>query len=80
MKCHDCKKEIPEPKRLILIYEDNGEEIEIHKCEDCYKESEELTNFRECEVYTRIVGYLRPKSQSNPGKVQEIKERKYYKI
>jgi len=38
-----------------------------------------LTNFRECEVYSRIVGYLRPVKQWNPGKEQEFKERKEFK-
>ncbi len=33
-----------------------------------------------CEVYTRIVGYLRPTSQFNEGKQQELKERKMFKI
>lgn len=31
-----------------------------------------------CEVYTRIVGYLRPVSQFNIGKQQEFKERKTF--
>jgi anaerobic ribonucleoside-triphosphate reductase len=33
-----------------------------------------------CEVYSRVVGYLRPTSQWNKGKQQEFKERKVYKI
>lgn len=33
-----------------------------------------------CEVYTRIVGYLRPVSHFNVGKQQEFKERKTFKI
>jgi hypothetical protein len=33
-----------------------------------------------CEVYTRVVGYLRPVSQFNIGKQQEYKERKMFKI
>lgn len=33
-----------------------------------------------CEVYSRIVGYLRPVSQWNFGKQQEFKERKEFKI
>lgn len=33
-----------------------------------------------CEVYTRVVGYLRPVSQFNTGKQQEFKERKNFKI
>jgi ribonucleoside-triphosphate reductase len=33
-----------------------------------------------CEVYSRIVGYLRPVSQWNAGKQQEFKERKEFKL
>lgn len=33
-----------------------------------------------CEVYSRIVGYLRPVQQWNIGKIQEFKERKEFKI
>jgi len=33
-----------------------------------------------CEVYSRIVGYLRPVNQYNIGKQQEFKERKEFKI
>ena len=33
-----------------------------------------------CEVYSRVVGYLRPVSQYNPGKKSEFKDRKVFKI
>jgi len=33
-----------------------------------------------CEVYSRVVGYLRPVSQWNTGKQEEFKERKEFKI
>jgi len=33
-----------------------------------------------CEVYSRIVGYLRPVQQWNEGKKQEFKERKEFKM
>jgi len=33
-----------------------------------------------CEVYSRVVGYLRPVTQWNNGKQQEFKDRKEYKI
>ena len=33
-----------------------------------------------CEVFSRIVGYLRPISQWNDGKQQEFDQRKTYKI
>lgn len=32
-----------------------------------------------CEVYSRIVGYLRPVQNWNKGKRQEFKERKTYR-
>ena len=31
-----------------------------------------------CEVYSRVVGYLRPVKQWNIGKQQEFKDRKTY--
>ncbi|MEA3293307.1 MAG: ribonucleoside triphosphate reductase, partial [Patescibacteria group bacterium] len=33
-----------------------------------------------CEVYSRVVGYLRPVNQWNEGKIQEFKERKEFEI
>ena len=32
-----------------------------------------------CEVYSRVVGYLRPVSQYNVGKKSEFKDRKVFK-
>ncbi len=32
-----------------------------------------------CEVWSRIVGYLRPTSQWNEGKLSEFKDRKLFK-
>ena len=34
----------------------------------------------ECEVYSRVVGYLRPVSSWNAGKQEEFRERVPYKI
>ena len=33
-----------------------------------------------CEVYSRVVGYLRPVNQWNRGKQQEFSDRKVFKI
>ena len=82
-KCHDCGKEIKvENDELkngkILVYNDNGEKITIVKCDKCYEKNSGLTNFKECEVYSRIVGYIRPVQQWNKGKQQEYKERKEF--
>ena len=35
---------------------------------------------KECEVYSRIVGYFRPVANWNKGKQQEFKDRKVYSI
>ena len=32
-----------------------------------------------CEVYSRVVGYLRPVQQWNEGKQEEFKDRKTFK-
>jgi ribonucleoside-triphosphate reductase len=34
----------------------------------------------ECEVYSRVVGYLRPVKQWNKGKKEEFRERKTYNV
>lgn len=33
-----------------------------------------------CEVYSRIVGYLRPVSQWNDGKTSEYQDRQEYQV
>lgn len=33
-----------------------------------------------CEIYSRVVGYMRPVSQWNKGKQQEFSDRKTFKI
>ena len=41
---------------------------------------EDLENKRtRCEVYSRVVGYLRPVNQWNRGKRQEFSDRKMFK-
>ena len=82
--CHDCAKEImfdgEEIKEGVYLEYQNGEKkINIFKCSDCYAKSAALTNYQPCEVYSRIVGYLRPVSQWNKGKKEEYKDRINYK-
>jgi ribonucleoside-triphosphate reductase len=50
--------------------------------EHCYISGEHFkcpTCFRDCEVYSRVVGYLRPVQQWNDGKQSEFKDRREYK-
>jgi len=75
-KCHDCKKELN--KGVTLIYDDNGEKLKVYKCQKCFQNNPSLANFKKCEVYSRVVGYLRPVQQWHKGKKQEFKERKEF--
>ena len=84
--CHDCQKEIAiqgeeiQDGAVMLGYDNQGEKITIFKCQDCFKQSQELKNYQPCEVYSRIVGYLRPVNQWNKGKQEEFKDRKNLEI
>jgi anaerobic ribonucleoside-triphosphate reductase len=42
------------------------------------KEQKENTEGTKCEVYSRVVGYLRPVALWNEGKKEEFKIRKNY--
>jgi len=90
--CHDCDKEIAIDSNqelenaVSLVYAlpaqagNAGEKINILKCNDCYAKNPSLTNFQPCEVYSRVVGYIRPVQQWHKGKKQEFGERVEYKI
>lgn len=59
--------------------EHSGHNVECidntYVCHDCEK-----TLGRACEVYSRVVGYLRPVSGWNRGKKEEFKMRKTYSM
>ena len=83
--CHDCGKDIIIKDKEIengvyLSYDNAGEKINIFKCNKCFAKSPALTNFQECEVYSRVVGYIRPVQQWHRGKKQEYSEREEFKI
>lgn len=71
--CHDCKKQIHSGAEYMPYLD--GEFI---KCKQCHKIDPILRNFRETEVYSRVVGYIRPVSQWNKGKCSEFKDRTEY--
>jgi anaerobic ribonucleoside-triphosphate reductase len=76
--CHDCKKNVK--NGVLLVYDDLGDKIKVLKCKKCYEKNPSLQNFRKCEVYSRVVGYLRPVTQWNFGKQREYEERKEYRV
>ena len=44
------------------------------------KKEKKVVTRQRCEVYSRVVGYLRPVSQWNEAKQAEFKDRKVFKI
>ncbi len=85
VNCFDCGckitlKEDDIENGSLLSYKEDNEDIFIFKCDDCFAKNKEIADYKECEIYTRIVGYLRPVKQYNPGKQQEYKERVEYKV
>ena len=88
--CHDCGTHVEVSAKLT---EDGAIEIEggsvyrvnrgveviyFFKCDACFKEDTTLRNYEECEVYSRVVGYLRPIKQWNKGKKEEFRHRKVF--
>jgi len=83
--CHDCQKKIEIEQGEIkngvsLSYETAGGKVTVFKCNDCFAKSKELRDYQPCEVYSRVVGYLRPIKQWNEGKQEEYADRKEYKL
>ena len=81
--CHDCGKEIEivndeVQNGVYLAYENGDNKINVFKCNDCYTKNASLTNYQPCEVYSRVVGYIRPVQQWHKGKKQEFEERKEF--
>jgi anaerobic ribonucleoside-triphosphate reductase len=54
----------------IVAYDLNGRREELVR--------RPQKNAMPCEVYSRVVGYMRPVSQWNPGKQEEFRERQDY--
>ncbi|NNF99743.1 MAG: hypothetical protein HKM93_10215 [Desulfobacteraceae bacterium] len=85
-KCHDCETEV----KVNAIRK--GDELQINggsvyepaadrflvKCDHCHEKDPVLTNYQSCEVYSRVVGYLRPVTQWNDAKRAEFDDRKMY--
>ena len=48
------------------------------KCDKCFENDKTLRNWNPCDVWSRVVGYLRPVNQWNKGKVAEFEKRKEF--
>ena len=74
--CVDCDIEITDKNKGARYSKKNG--IDRYKCIDCYEIEPDIK--QECEVYSRVVGYLRPVKQWNKGKISEYERRKVFKV
>jgi anaerobic ribonucleoside-triphosphate reductase len=68
------------PIRVVL--EQKGAEDNFLWNNSMAKEQKEVVTAErtKCEVYSRIVGYIRPVQQWNNGKKEEFKNRKMFKM
>ena len=87
--CHDCKGDcevlvdIVDDQIVVTggaIYEViiSGDKQHFVKCQACMEADKVLRNYQPCEVYTRVVGYLRPVEQMNGAKKCEHQMRKSF--
>ena len=93
-KCHDCEcdviieVDVGEDGATEIgggaIYEpvvgSSGETKIFLKCSSCFEKDNVLRNYRPTEVFSRVVGYLRPLQNWNKGKQAEYAERKNFKV
>ena len=91
-KCHDCGKGVKvrisrDDKRAIVIeggavYNPviNDTKQLFFKCDNCFAKDNTLRKWRQIDVYSRVVGYIRPVSGWNKGKIEEFKQRKNFAV
>jgi anaerobic ribonucleoside-triphosphate reductase len=70
--CHDCGKTLKNNEEF-MSYVISG--AEYFKCKECHQKDSVLRNFQKAEVYSRVVGYIRPVEQWNKGKKTEFTDR-----
>jgi len=70
MFCSTCDGEVCKHTHVEAVPD---APLGVKLCLDCGKA------FRACEVYSRVVGYLRPTNLWNKGKKEEFVTRKTYK-
>ena len=90
--CHDCKKPVTVTAKVakdgaisieggaVFKVNCNTEKLLFFKCDECFAKDKTLRNWESCEVYSRVVGYLRPVRQWNKGKKAEWDARKEFKV
>ena len=75
--CHDCGAELKNGQDYMEYQRGNETFV---KCKACHVKDPILRNFQKAEVYSRVVGYIRPVEQWNKGKREEFKDRLEYAV
>jgi len=93
--CHDCgkpvclKMDMDNTGKVTVsggalyraqVGQTNEDKAFFLKCDACFKKDPKLRNFQPCEVYSRVIGYLRPVGQWNEGKQAEFELRSKFNI
>jgi hypothetical protein len=90
--CHDCGKHVTVKAELAedgtitvaggAVYKVTKGIYTVYyfKCDSCFEKDHTLCNWQDCDVYSRVVGYLRPVNHWNKGKVAEWDKRKEFVI
>jgi hypothetical protein len=81
-KCGDTIKDIDgelQDAKCLKFVDEDGTEYFVARCTKCFDKDKSLTNYKKTEVYSRVVGYMRPVSQWNKGKQDEYCKRKTFK-
>ena len=84
--CHDCGSEtkVTAIPKADGIHVKGGSIYELErgnfflKCDSCFQKDSTLRDFQPCEVYSRVVGYLRPVAQWNDAKQAEFRDREVF--
>ncbi len=76
-QCHDCGKVLARDEEYMPYKV--GNEVYV-KCKDCHQSDPVLRNFQATEVYSRVVGYIRPVKQWNKGKRTEFDDRREFVV
>ena len=84
MQCDKFEKELTEFNGEIqggkcLKFKEGDEEYFVVRCDECFLKDKSLTNYKRTEVYSRVVGYMRPVQNWNKGKQLEYQDRKEFK-
>lgn len=75
--CHDCGRELENNEEFVGY---KIGEKEFCKCKSCHEADPVLRNFQKTEVYSRVVGYIRPVQQWNSGKQAEFQDRLEFQV